>query len=189
MTEKIAGPFGDWAQTYREIGLNPRPLKFPGVNSKGKPIGKSCLETSWQKFDSELPEELLNQWDEQYPTYNIGLLMGTPLPDGTRLGALDIDHDAYVNLGNALLSNPVCGRFGKKGAVFFVRYTAGLEVKKKIKVKGDHNEKYGDVAEFLFEGTLCVIPPSIHPETGEPYRWIGTPLHEVNFNNLPLIGE
>jgi hypothetical protein len=34
-----------------------------------------------------------------------------------------------------------------------------------------------------------VIPPTIHPDTNESYRWIGTPLLNVDFSTLPLIGE
>ena len=46
---------------------------------------------------------------------------------------------------------------------------------------------YGKVAECLFVKKLCVIPPTIHPDTGQAYRWIGTPLHEVEFNELPIV--
>ncbi|MBN8544257.1 MAG: bifunctional DNA primase/polymerase [Alphaproteobacteria bacterium] len=182
-------PFGTWAKIYRDLGLSPRPLKYPGADSRtGKLLGKACKERGWQLPDSELPPGTVEKWDAQYGHYNIGLLMGTPLPDGTLLGALDIDHDQYVPLGRALLGNPSCGRVGKKGAVYFVRFTP-LEAKVKYKVKGEQNAAFGQVAEFLLQRTLCVIPPSIHPDIEQPYRWIGTPLHEMDFNQLPLIGE
>ena len=181
MTDFSTKPFGTWAEPYRNIGLEPRCL-----------IGKACKEKNWQKPDTEIPQETLNLWVRNYGGYNIGLRMGTDLPDGTRLGALDIDHDAYANLGKALLGDPPCGRIGKKGAVYFVRYQPSLMKSlkhKKFRVKGDLGQQYGQVLELLFEGTLCVIPPSIHPDINQPYRWIGTPLHETNFTNLPLIGE
>ncbi len=178
MIKLAENPYRTWAPTYRDLGLVPLPLK-----------DKACKETGWQK---DFPPERIDEWIERCPDYNIGLRMGTNLPDGTRLGALDIDHDAYVDLGKAILNDPQCGRIGKKGAVFFVRYQHSIMKnlkKKKFRVKGEHGENYGQVLELLFEGTLCVIPPSIHPETEAPYRWIGTPLHEINFNDLPLIGE
>jgi hypothetical protein len=34
---------------------------------------------------------------------------------------------------------------------------------------------------------LCVIPPTIHPDTRRLYQWIGRPLHEVGFNELPIV--
>lgn len=181
-------PFGTWAKPYRDLGLSPRPLQYPGIDSRtGKLLGKACKEKGWSDPDSELPPGTVERWDAQYAHYNIGLLMGTPLPDGTLLGALDIDHDQYVSLGRALLGDPPCGRVGKKGIVYFLRF-APVKAKVKYTVKGEQNASFGQVAEFLFQKTLCVIPPSIHPETKQPYSWIGTPLHEMDFNQLPLIG-
>jgi hypothetical protein len=114
--------------------------------------------------------------------------MGSPLPDGTRLGALDIDRDEYTALGRTLLNNPICGRVGQKGAVFFVRVNGDLG-NPEFRVRGPDSKKWGKVAECLFRKKLCVIPPTIHPITQSPYRWIGTPLHEVDLSSLPLIGE
>lgn len=182
-------PYGTWAKIYRERGLCPRPLKYPGTDSNNKPLGKACKEAGWQKPDSELPEGTIERWENNYSHFNIGLLMGTPVGDGTLIGALDIDHNSYVKLGKALLGgNPPCGRIGKKGAVFFVRFNP-FTGKKKFTVKGEQNKEYGQVAELLLEKTLCVIPPSIHPDTKQPYRWLGTPLHEIDLTRLPLIGE
>jgi hypothetical protein len=43
------------------------------------------------------------------------------------------------------------------------------------------------VGELLCRSRFCVLPPTIHPNTERPYRWIGTPLHEVDFHALPII--
>ena len=56
-----------------------------------------------------------------------------------------------------------------------------------FRVSSDQAKAYGKVAECLFVKKLCVIPPTIHPDTGLPYRWIGAPLHEVDFNELPIV--
>jgi hypothetical protein len=114
--------------------------------------------------------------------------MGSPISDGTRLGALDVDRNEYTALGRALLRNPICGRVGQKGAVFFVRVRGNLG-NPEFYVSGPDGKKWGKVAECLFSKKLCVIPPTIHPDTNQPYRWIGTPLHEVDLLALPLIGE
>lgn len=171
--------YGTWAPIYQERGLWPRPIMF-GT--------KACKEPGWNKPDTELDPKVLQQWIEKKPALGIGLLMGTPLPDGTRLGALDIDDDNYTALGKALLKNPVSGRFGKKGAVFFVRYVLEITEKPKfsVEIKGSKKKQ---VAECLFNNLLCVIPPTIHPDTNNPYEWLGKPLHETDFNELPLIGE
>jgi hypothetical protein len=63
----------------------------------------------------------------RYADHGIGLVMGSPLPDGTTFGALDIDRNEYVRVAKAMLSgDPPCGRFGSKGAVFFVRVAPGV---------------------------------------------------------------
>ncbi len=176
MSDICKTPFGTWAPIYRKLGLWPRPL-----------IGKACKFKGWSTPDPELPIERTEEWDRKHAALNLGLLMGSTLSDGTLLGALDIDHDDYVGLGRTLLNNPPCGRIGKKGAVFFVRILPSL-ASQKFRVKED-DKKYGQVLECLFQNSVCAIPPSIHPETQQPYRWIGTSLLEMNFNKLPLIGE
>ncbi len=178
MADICATPYKTWAPIYRDLGMWPRPI-----------IGKKPRNREWQFSNEELPEGTIEKWMEEKADYNIGLTMGSPLPDGTLLGALDIDHDSYVGLGRVLLRNPKCGRFGKKGIVFFFRYPKGLETPKKIRSKGKDEKSLGDVAEVFLQRSLIAIPPSIHPETQQPYRWVGTPLHEIAFNDLPLIGE
>jgi hypothetical protein len=169
--------FGHWVGVYRQCGYWPRPI------SSGT---KACHEREWQKPDSELSEAMLASWLTSHAHFGIGLLMGSPFPDGTTLGALDIDRDEYVPIGRVVLGDPPSGRIGKKGAVFFVR-VRGRPSNPAFMIGGEAGKRYGKVAECLFIRKLCVIPPTIHPETGQPYRWIGRPLHEVDFNELPIV--
>jgi hypothetical protein len=112
MTDICETPNGTWSSIYRERGFWPRPA-FNGVDTKtGERFGKACKEKSWSKPDSELPQEKIKKWDHEHPTDNMGLLMGSPIGDGTFLGAFDIDDDNYVRLGHLLLGDPVCGRVG-----------------------------------------------------------------------------
>ena len=118
--------------------------------------------------------------------HGIGLLMGTPFPDGTTLAAMDIDDDAFVRLGRVLLGNPPCARVGKKGCVFFFR-AIGQVPNSEFRVRLPDGRRGGKHTEIMTTKKLIVIPPTIHPETGEAYRWIGTPLHELDFSDLPII--
>jgi len=170
-------PFGDLAESYRQRGFWPRPVS---------PGSKACHVRDWQKPDDDLPPQMLMVWLTSHAEQGIGLLMGSPFPDGTTLGALDIDHDDYTRIGRALLRDPSCGRMGKKGAVFFVR-VRGDPKNFEFRVKGEVGKSYGKVAECLFVKKLCVIPPTIHPETNLSYRWIGKPLLETNFEELPIV--
>lgn len=173
-------PFKDNAPIIFKAGLEPRPVK-----------DKACYIKGWQRPLTEFPPNQIDQWIEKFPAHGIGLVMGSAFPDGTLLGGLDIDHDDYKDLGVALLNNPISGRVGSKGAVLFFRYKPTLKLSKKIKViSKEYASKYDKpVAEWLMAGSLCVIPPSIHRDTKQPYHWLGKPLHEINFEQLPLIGE
>ena len=187
MSNICTTPFGTFSPVYREKGLRPLPLKYPGVDKQGRPVGKACFETGWQLPDDQADQSLFDRWEQDFPQYNIGLRMGSLLPSGLRLGALDVDDDRYVCLLNGLIGDVRCGRIGKKGLVAFVQYDPRLK-SEKIRVKGANAEETALVLELLFHGSLCVIPPSIHPITQSPYRWIGEPLHEIDFNTLPIIG-
>jgi hypothetical protein len=71
-------------------------------------------------------------------------------------------------------------------AVYFFRYPEGLP-NRKFKIRGPEGERFGLIGETLLANRLCVIPPNIHPITDQPYRWLGTPLHEVDFADLPIL--
>jgi hypothetical protein len=169
--------FAEWAALYRERGYWSRPITLGS---------KACRLSNWQRPDGEIPTEELASWLTKYGHLGVGLLMGSPFSDGTTLGALDIDHNDYVRIGRALLRDPPCGRIGKKGSVFFVRVRGRLS-NPEFRMQGDQAKRHGKVAECLFVKKLCVIPPTIHPETGRPYEWIGRPLHEVDFEELPIV--
>ena len=114
-------------------------------------------------------------------------MLGAPLPDGTLLGALDIDHDDYVRVASVLLGgNPPCGRFGSKGIAYFVRVTGDGKYRQ-FKYKPEGASKFVAVGELLCSKRLCVIPPTIHPNTEKPYRWVGNSLLETRYTELPII--
>jgi hypothetical protein len=169
--------FRNYADEYRAAGYWPRPIK---------PGSKACKISNWQIPDSEQSTSTLRAWTQKFAYHGIGLLMASPFPDGTKLGAFDIDRNEYLNLGRTLLGNPVCGRIGAKGAVFFVRVRGELG-NPEFRVTGLENKSWGKVAECLFNKKICVIPPTIHPTTGAAYQWIGAALLEINFEQLPII--
>jgi hypothetical protein len=169
--------FTTYAPILRDRGLWPRPV-WPGQKATRVP--------KWTAPDSEISPSDLDRWSTRYSDYGIGLLMGSPLPDGTVLGAIDIDRDEYVPLGKAMLGEIVCGRVGSKGVVIFVR-VKGEPKSRDFTVLGAGRERWGKVAEALFAKKFCVIPPTIHPDTTKPYTWVGQSLLDVDFAALPLV--
>lgn len=158
---KASSIFADWATAYRQLGYWPRPITLGS---------KACHLKDWQRPDSEILPAERESWTSKHANLGIGLLMGSAFPDGTTLGALDIDCDQYVRIGRALLRDPPSGGVGKKGAVFFVRVRGHLS-NPEFRVAGAESKRYGKVAECLFVKKLCVIPPTIHPR--RPYEWLG----------------
>jgi hypothetical protein len=59
---------------------------------------------------AEPGREDVGAWLTSHAHFGIGLLMGSPFPDGTALGALDIDRDEYVRDGRVVLGDPPSGR-------------------------------------------------------------------------------
>lgn len=166
--------FAKLAPLYRKAGFWPRPVR-PGT--KAPPFQK------WNVPDPERKLGELEGWLKTCGTCGIGLVLGSPLPDGSKLAAVDIDRDDYVRATAALLRSPVCGRIGAKGVAYLVRLKGNGKYRP-LKVKGDDGYRVG---EILCDNRFLVLPPTIHPETKEPYRWVGKPLLEVDYLDLPLL--
>lgn len=166
--------FGELAPLYRKAGFWPRPVR-PGT--------KNCPFQKWNTPDPERKLGELDGWLETHGHWGIGLVLGSPFPDGTKLAAVDIDHNDYVRVTQALLRNPICGRIGAKGIAYLVRLSGDGKYRA-LKVKGEGGTKIG---EILCDNRFLVLPPTIHPDTKEPYRWVGRPLFEVDYRELPII--
>jgi hypothetical protein len=151
-------------QRYVEAGYQPRPVA-PGT--------KQCRVKGWQRDVSDVREP-------RGRDCGLGLRLGTRLADGTFLVALDADRDDLVRLARALVPSP-CGRVGSKGIALFARTSDPVA---KFDLKLADGNKAG---ELLGAKSLCVIPPTVHPDTGQPYRWVGKPLLEVSPADLPLL--
>jgi hypothetical protein len=171
------GTFSQWAPRLRGNGFWPRPIK-PGT--------KACHLKGWQLPDPEIEPLTLASWTTQHATDGIGLLLGSPFADGTVLAALDIDDDRYSRVASVLLNDPPSGRIGNRGILYFVRLLGELSIRKFV-VNSEESAVRLSVGEFLGSKHLTVIPPTIHPDTSQPYRWIGRPLYEVHFTDLPLV--
>lgn len=133
--------------------------------------GKNPLIPEWQRYCERLPnEEEAEHWDARYAGCNVGVTLGP----ASNLVALDLDINDPEILALAPAS-PVRKR-GLKGETRFFRYNPGITTR--------HIRH--PAIDVLSTGTQTVIPPSIHPETQEPYVWV-TPdtLFDVRAEDLP----
>lgn len=165
------------ARLYAEAGYWPRPIK---LNTK------ACKYPGWQKPGLELDGLSIDQQTEKFGAHGISLLLGSPMPDSTVLGALDIDDNRYVRLARELLGDPPCGRVGARGIGYLVR-VRGDAAFRKFSVKGSNGAPDMVVGELLVRKRLLLLPPTIHPSRRRPYEWVGTPLLETDPAALPII--
>jgi P4 family phage/plasmid primase-like protien len=167
MTDRI---FETYAPQYWAAGLPIIPLrqrnKMPDINQ-------------WSLYGRQMPTELEQQhWLASYPKGNVGL----PLGPCSGVCIIDIDTED-AELDKAI--RDICGptpwvRVGKKGAALAYRF----EGQKNFKLRGADG---GMICEFLGLGNQVVVPPSIHPDTGQPYTATAD-LWEV-LDDLPCLGE
>jgi hypothetical protein len=166
----MSQPFASVAMTLYERGYNVLPI---AKNSK------SPFFKNWQEWcNSRQAAFQVESWLAFYPDYNIGL----PLGPANGVVAIDFDHDengAHAEIINLLEGSP-CRKKGAKGFTSFYRYNG--EPKRKWYVNGKA------VVELLSTGNQTVLPPSIHPDTKQPYLWL-TPesLGDITASELPFL--
>jgi Primase C terminal 2 (PriCT-2)/Bifunctional DNA primase/polymerase, N-terminal len=150
----MAGPFARYALTYRQHGYAPVPVR---------PGSKAPHVADWSRWCNELPPlELLHEWAKRYPEAGLSLALGP----ASGMVALDLDHDIdglHDRVREAAGSSPVAKR-GQKGPTLFYRYTG--ERSRSFRRQGQ------TVAEILAGGRLVILPPTLHPATGQPYVWL-----------------
>lgn len=123
---------------------------------------KNPVLSGWQKYSKELAtKELARLWDDLYTVPergNIGLCPGP----ASGVMAVDIDTDD-PRTHKAVPESPF-RRVGKPGReVRIYKYNPAIRSMK------DHSR----CIEIFSDSGQVVLPPSIHPDTNEPYRWIG----------------
>lgn len=163
------GPFGQTAPDYFSAGYSAIPLN-----------GKAPVVRNWTGFSvNSVSEKNQRSWLAKHSDRNIGITLGRPIGDDWRLAAVDVDCDEIVDAVGSLLVGPEVSKRGKKGRTFFVKAEKDLR-STAIKSKG-----FGHAIDVLAVNKQTVLPPSVHPDTIEPYEWIGSALLNVEPDDLP----
>ncbi len=154
----------------------------PGTKQPAKGL------TGWQGYAAALPnEEKRQELLIKYSNCNIGLML-----DSWRIVAFDIDDDAlvpgisrYLSLNQPARQFTISGKKGMKGATIFAVVADG-EAIKSATLKGAVG--LGNI-DLLASGKMTVMPPSVHPDTGLPYEYVGVPLLEMPPDKLPIVRQ
>jgi hypothetical protein len=129
-------------------------------------VGKRPIETGWPRWCYERqPAGYVGHYTRSGTPYNIGLPLGQ-----RGLVAIDIDTDDPAHIAQIIACLPPirAAKRGKRGfTAFFL--TDGDRIP---------TQRLG-LVEVLSHGTQTVIPPSIHPDTGEAYVWLDPQALEV----------
>jgi hypothetical protein len=172
----VTGPFGNTAAKFWAARFSVTPVR-----------GKAAFVPGWQHHLNGPPkaatcQSLILSHSEE----NLGVLTGGPILENKwRLIAVDGDDDELVRVIEAIVGTTPCSKVGKKGRTDFLRYSADW----KLKSTQIRDAKGKGKVDILGPGKMTVVPPSIHPETRKPYRWLGKSLLEVDRDELPILDE
>jgi phage/plasmid-associated DNA primase len=161
--------FASTAPAYFAAGMSVIPLH---VREK-KPV-----PNDWSMFHDLLPaKELQNQWLAGNPNSNIGLVLGRQ--SGVTMIDIDTDDEKIYSAIMGCLPHSPWHRRGKKGMMIAFKFSGH----KTFRIK---NMSGQTMVECLSSRTQCVLPPSIHPETQQPYTSNCELIDVVgNLHNLP----
>jgi len=165
------------ASAYWDRGLSVVPVEHGSKRPAKEIVG-------WQGYcNGPASPTIQSAWMTRYAVNGIGLLLSTPISDGARIGAVDVDDDRCVRLAHAILGRCQSRKRGRKGETIFVAVRNDQRIKSTVLYDYQKAQK----VDVLFNGKMTVLPPSRHPETGEPYIWLGTPLLDCDFADLPIL--
>jgi hypothetical protein len=174
------GPYEQCAETLVKRGYATIPImagsKAPGYCCAGLRIGL----INWQ-------ERYLHGRQPNYMDHNLwgngdsGIgVVGGKASHG--MVAVDTDSDdpaIKTAIAKVLPATPV-KKIGAKGETAFY-YGPDITVSRSWNINGKR------VCDLIADGRQTVLPPTIHPDTGAPYRWVGDSLDSYDPDELPFL--
>jgi hypothetical protein len=153
--------------------------KAPGVRSGGE----WQLAHGWDKWCTEqVSEHTVRAWGRMIGTASDA---GIGVACGLGLICIDIDLEEAVEPLLAILPPSPVQKKGRKGISLF--YRGDTEI---IRSKNFRTPERVGLVDLLAEGKQTVLPPSIHPDTGEPYYWwTDETLADYRLEELPELPE
>lgn len=148
--------------------------------------GKAPFIQNWQNIN--VTPEIIDSWENNY----LGQCTGLGFKAGQyNIGFMDIDTDDIEHvyrIDEVMDLANLCVKKGFKGKTVFFRYE-GTPKKSKYNIYLRQGDKK-PIVEFFFNSGQTVLPPSIHPQTGIPYKWISLEsLLSIDIDELPIIDE
>ena len=142
---------------------------------------KRPILASWAEYQKRRPDASERfEWFGDHPELNIGVVCGwvSGDGDGRSLVVLDFDSpESYREFGKAHLEivNHTWIAKTARGYHVYLRTSGKVQT---TKIAG------GDLKA---EGSYVVAPPSIHPDTGQPYTWVNKPNEIAVVDDLAVL--
>lgn len=178
-----AAEFEEVALALIGRGYSPIPI-MPGSKSPG-----------WRNYDGSwdsMPK--WNRWCREQPTEHTVAAWLRMIRDGeTSIGVacgrglvcIDIDQEYLLDPVLAILPPSQVQKKGRKGISIFYRGNT-----EKIRSRNYRTGERVGLVDLLAEGRQTVLPPSIHPDTNEPYYWwTDATLSDVTLEDLPELPD
>ena len=185
LTLSSVWPFAAYALPLFRAGYLPIPL-IPGEKrpALGKGWEKHRRKTIADQRRDMMPEKgdefLVGEgeialWITQYPNAGLGVLCGD-------LVGVDVDNEAVAQLVHSIIPGTLVAKRGRRGYTLLYGNGGGV-------VNENFRGRDGMLVEILAGGRQTVLPPTIHPDTGQPYYNLDgfAPLHDVPIGSLPLL--
>jgi len=139
--------------------------KCPGEYING--IWRPML--NWTLYSKRLPNDKELDDFSRWSDAGIGLCLGST----SGVIAIDRDYDQGVwdDIEKVIPQSPI-KKMGAKGYTGFFKFSG--QKSRVFNVNGK------SVLEILSDGRQTVMPPTIHPDTGQPYKWISGSLDDLD---------
>lgn len=174
------GAYAEIGERLIERGFAAIPImpgtKRPGFWHAGQWLGLSNWQRRFRR--GAPPEAERTRWAEG--DSGVGIITG-PASHGTV--AIDIDTDDAVIMAAilAVLPPTPIKKRGAKGETLFYR-APHIQASTSWSIDGHR------VVDLIGPGRQTVLPPSVHPDTGQPYIWTGSEtLEDVAPDQLPAL--
>lgn len=161
MKPSVRGAFAKYAVSLLDMGYSPIPLY---------PESKHPLVSAWQlrcKAAYSLGTVARFALDRR----PLGLAVAGGFGELVPIDIDTDDADVMAALGKAL-PRPNVAKKGKRGLVCFYRAEGELPAGRDFMLPKGPNGEPGKPLVSILTTRKTVLPPSIHPDTGKPYRWL-----------------
>lgn len=141
-------------------------------------FGKWQPASDWQRFGARRPTRIETEIWCSWSDAGVGVVCGGP--SSHYLIAIDIDTEDNQILSAIRFSMPTTyvQKRGAKGRTLFFRGPR-IDKSKSWNINGQR------ACDLIGPGRQTVLPPTTHPHTGTPYKWICDALEDVDFDELP----